>query len=179
VGDPVRVTDDISHERFEDLYRAHYGRIMRLCRLLLHDTQEAEEAAQEVFLKLLRVSKGLTGVMVWEAWLTRVAVNTCRDRRRSWWWRSKRGNEMEWQTLQLPSIAPSPEEVTVSREQRERIWHFLRRLSSRQQEVFVLRYVEGWTGEEVAEFLEMTPGSVKRHLFRAVQHMRQALGGRS
>jgi RNA polymerase sigma-70 factor, ECF subfamily len=179
VGDPARVTDDISHVRFEDLYRTHYGRIARLCRLLLRDAYEAEEAAQEVFLKLLRVSKGLTGTVTWEAWLTRVAVNTCRDRRRSWWWRRRRGETMEWQTLDLPSIAPTPEEATVSRQQRERIWQFLRDLSTRQQEVFVLRYVEGWSGDEVAQFLGLTPGSVKRHLFRAVQHMRQALGGHS
>ena len=86
---------------------------------------------------------------------------------------------MERQILQLPSIEPTPEETTVSREQRERIWQFLRGLSARQQEVFVLRYVEGWSGEEVAEFLGLTTGSVKRHLFRAVHHMRQALGGHS
>ena len=80
--------------------------------------------------------------------------------------------------LHLPSLESTPEEAIVSREQRERIWQFLRGLSTRQQEVFVLRYVEGWSGNEVAEFLGITPGSVKRHLFRAVQHMRQALGGR-
>lgn len=57
MGDPVRVTDDLSHVRFEDLYRTHYRRIVRLCHLLLRDAPEAEEVAQEVFLKLLRVSK--------------------------------------------------------------------------------------------------------------------------
>ena len=41
---------------------------------------------------------------------------------------------------------------------------------------FALRYVEGRTGEEVAELLGLTTGSVKQHLFRAVQHMRKALG---
>jgi RNA polymerase sigma-70 factor (ECF subfamily) len=79
--------------------------------------------------------------------------------------------------LQLPSIEPTPEETTVSREQREQIWQFLRDLSARQQEVFVLRYVEGWSGKEVVEFLGFASGSVKRHLFRAVYHMRQALRG--
>lgn len=179
MGNYALVTDDGPQSGFEELYRAHYARITRLCRLLLRDAQEAEEAAQEVFLKLLRTSKGLSRPMVWEAWLTRVALNTCRDRQRSWWWRRRRAETMEEQMLQLPSIEPTPEETTVSREQRERIWQFLRGLSTRQQEVFVLRYVEGWSGEEVAEFLGLTPGSVKRHLFRAVHHMRQALGGQS
>lgn len=178
MGNSALVTDDISQTSFDELYRAHYARITRLCRLLLRDSQEAEEAAQEVFLKLLQASNGLSRTIVWEAWLTRVALNTCRDRQRSWWWRWRRADTMEGHMWQLPSIEPTPEETTVNREQRERIWQFLRRLSSRQQEVFVLRYVEGWSGEEVAEFLGLSPGSVKRHLFRAVHHMRQALGGR-
>ena len=177
MGNNALVGDDASQTSFEELYRAHYARITRLCRLLLHDSQEAEEAAQEVFLKLLRASKGLSHTIVWEPWLTRVALNTCRDRQRGWWWRWGRTDTMEGQMLQLPSIEPTPEETTVSREQREQIWRFLHGLSTRQQEVFVLRYVEGWSGKEVAEFLGLTPGSVKRHLFRAVHHMRQALGG--
>ena len=74
--------DDASQTSFEELYRAHYARIPRLCQLLLQDSQEAEEAAQEVFFKLLRVSKGLSHIVVWEPWLTRVSLNTCRDRQR-------------------------------------------------------------------------------------------------
>jgi RNA polymerase sigma-70 factor, ECF subfamily len=177
VGNSTLVTDDASQTSFDELYRAHYARITRLCRLLLHDSQEAEEAAQEVFLKLLRASNGFSRTIAWESWLTRVALNTCRDRQRSWWWRWRHAKPIERQILQLPSIEPTPEEITVSREQRERIWKFLRGLSARQREVFVLRYVEEWSGEEVAEFLGLTTGSVKRHLFRAVHHMRQALGG--
>ena len=85
---------------------------------------------------------------------------------------------MELHDIQLSSGGPTPEETTVNREERERIWHFFRHLSLRQQEVFVLRYVEGWSGEEVAKILGLTSGSVKRHLFRAVHQMRKSLGGR-
>ncbi|MGE4093952.1 MAG: RNA polymerase sigma factor [Candidatus Binatia bacterium] len=176
MGDKAAVAE-VSRTRYEDLYRAHYPRIVRLCRLLLRDVGEAEEVAQEVFVKLLRVSSGLSQSLAWEAWLTRVAVNACRDRQRNWWWRRRREDTMDWQELQLPSLAPTPEETTLSREQRERIWQSLRHLSARQREIFVLRYVEGWSGDEVADLLGVTSGSVKRHLFRAVQLMRQALGG--
>jgi len=78
----------------------------------------------------------------------------------------------------LSSPEPTPEEQTVSREAREQIWQLFRGLSARQQEVFALRYVEEWSVEEVAQMLEITPGSVKQHLFRAVRHLRKALGGR-
>jgi RNA polymerase sigma-70 factor (ECF subfamily) len=84
---------------------------------------------------------------------------------------------MEIENLQLSTRELNPEDKTVSREERERIWKFFRTLSTRQQEVFALRYVEGWSGEEVADLLGMSSGTVKRHLFRAVRHLRHALGG--
>ena len=62
----------------------------------------------------------------------------------------------------------------LSREEQGRIWGAFRALSPRQQEVFVLRHLEEWSTEEVAEMLGLTVGSVKRHLFRAVHHLRKA-----
>jgi RNA polymerase sigma-70 factor (ECF subfamily) len=164
--------------RYEELYRAHHARIVRLCRLLLNDRHDAEEVAQEVFFKLLRAGKGRTQSVRWETWLTQVALNACRDRRRSWWWRWRREKNMEFAEGLLPSGGSTPEEETVNREEREQIWRSVLTLSARQQEVFVLRYVEGWSGAEVAKILGLTPGSVKRHLFRAVRHLRKALGDR-
>lgn len=86
---------------------------------------------------------------------------------------------MDFAEVQLPTREPNPEERTVGREERERIWRFFRKLSARQQEVFILRYVEEWSGEDVAALLGITEGAVKQHLFRAVRHLRQALGGSS
>jgi len=58
------------------------------------------------------------------------------------------------------------------------VWEEFRRLSARQQEVFTLRQLEGWSTEEVAASLGLSPGSVKRHLYRAVHGLRAALRGR-
>jgi RNA polymerase sigma-70 factor (ECF subfamily) len=177
VGDRVNVSDEQS--LYDELYRAHQVRIRRLCRLLLSDPDEAEEAAQEVFVKLVRSGKAQAPDMRWGAWLTRVAINTCRDRRRSRWWRWWREEGVDVTDMQIPTMTLNPEEQTISREERERIWLFFRKLSARQQEVFALRYVEGWSGEQVATLLGLSEGAVKQHLFRAVRHLRQALGGSS
>lgn len=163
-------------EQFAALYRAHRARIVRLCRLLLQDQPEAEEVAQDVFLKLLKTDSVWNHPVPIESWLTRFAVNACRDRRRSRWWRGRREMPNAFIEDDFPSPCRTPEEVLVSSEQRERIWRGLRTLSARQREVFVLRYVEGRSGGDVAELLGITPGSVKQHLFRAVQNMRKALG---
>jgi RNA polymerase sigma-70 factor, ECF subfamily len=179
---------------YEQLYRTHYARVLRLCRLLLADSHEAEDVAQEVFLKLFRAHQAQHHPMAWGAWLTRVAVNACRDRRRSGWWKWWRASNSS-PGVEAISEEPSaheiflaanprhqsltPEEEVISREARGRIWQAFGKLSRRQQEVFVLRYLEGWSIAEVAKALGLTAGSVKRHLFRAVCHLRSAVGDHS
>lgn len=164
---------------YEGLYRAHCARVIWLCRLLLADSHEAEEVAQEVFLKLFREYQAQGRPMAWGPWLTRVTLNACRDRRRSGWWKWWRERSEEFREEDFSSSGLTPEEEVLSREERERIWRFFRELSPRQKEVFVLRHLEGRSTEEVAETLGLTAGSVKRHLFRAIRHLRKALGGRS
>jgi RNA polymerase sigma-70 factor (ECF subfamily) len=60
---------------------------------------------------------------------------------------------------------------------RAQIWRAFRMLSVRQQEVFALRYLEGWSTEAVADALGLSAGSVKQHLFRAVHRLRAVIGG--
>ena len=72
---------------WDRVYRDHYPRVLRLCRMMLSDANEAEESAQEVFVKAMEHYRVDGAPDNWEAWLTRVAVNACRDRRRSGWWR--------------------------------------------------------------------------------------------
>jgi RNA polymerase sigma-70 factor (ECF subfamily) len=166
---------------YEQLYRLHYPRVMRLCRLLLADVHEAEDVAQEVFCKLWQTSQTETRAMAWEPWLTRVAVNACRDRRRSGWWKRWRTSRHTADAdvpsvLDCPSWGPTPEEEALGREVRGRIWQVFRELPARQQEVFALRYIEGWSTEAVADALRLSTGSVKQHLFRAVHRLRAVIG---
>jgi RNA polymerase sigma-70 factor (ECF subfamily) len=162
---------------YEQLYRTHHGRVLRLCQLLLSDPHEAEEVAQEVFLKLFRAHPGDGQVVAWGSWLTKVAVNACRDRRRTRWWKWWRERHVEFVEAGFAADVPTPEEAAVSNERQREIWRSFRELSTRQQEVFVLRYVEGWSTEDVATTLGLSTGSIKRHLYRAVHHLRAALRG--
>jgi RNA polymerase sigma-70 factor (ECF subfamily) len=135
-----------------------------------------------VFIKLLQASQTETRAMAWGPWLTRVAVNACHDRRRSGWWKwwrapRQRANADVPSVLDAPSHTPTPEEEALSREAHGRIWQVFRELPSRQQEVFVLRYLEGWSTDAVADALGLSAGSVKQHLFRAVHRLRAVIGG--
>ena len=160
----------------EALYREHAARVVRLARLLLDDGQEAQDVAQEVFLKLVRAYAETERPMRWGPWLAKVTVNACRDRRRAGWWRWWRGRHDPIEDVEVVDRTPSPERVALDAETRERIGRMFRQLPARQREVVALRYVDGCSTREVAEALGVTTGSVKRHLFRAVQRLRAALG---
>ena len=86
--------------------------------------------------------------------------------------------------LRAPLVARSePRSLTwlqailVVREPPNSFGRVFHRLSARQQEVFALRQLEGWSTDEVAETLGLSSGSVKRHLFRATHQLRAALKG--
>lgn len=161
----------------EALYRRHRARVARLCQLLLLDPAEAQDVAQEVFVRLLRAREAGTLPADWGPWLSRVAVNACRDRRRGRWWRWWRERGLEVDVASLAGPDGTPESAALRAELRGAVWRAFRALPARQREVFVLRHVEGCTTREVADALGLQPGSVKRHLFRAVHRLRGALGG--
>src|SRR5713226_6660276 len=101
----------------EELYRTHHARVFQLCPALLDNRQEAEEVAQEVFLKLVKECKSQSQILSWGAWLTQVTVNACHDRRRSAWWKWWRDEHAEFQEAEFPSDRLTPEEYILSREQ--------------------------------------------------------------
>jgi RNA polymerase sigma-70 factor (ECF subfamily) len=165
---------------YEALYTTHYGEVLRLCRLLLSNHHDAEEVTQDVFLKVYQKYQNMnqTQLMMWRPWLVRVSINACRDRRRSGWWKWWSGANEAYQEANCPIVSKTPEQALLSREIQGRIWAAFQDLSARQREVFVLRYLDGWSTEEVAEMLGISKGSVKRYLFRAVRHLRRVLGDR-
>jgi RNA polymerase sigma-70 factor (ECF subfamily) len=161
---------------FERLYEAHSPKVKRLCRLLLKNAPEAEDTGQEIFLKMFKQYQTESWPEDWSAWVTRVTVNACHDRRKSAWWKWWESADGEVRLDDQPSSEANPEQQAAGHEEHVRIWSAFRNLSARQQQVFVLRYVEGWSTEQVAEALAITTGSVKNHLFRAIRSLRARLG---
>jgi RNA polymerase sigma factor (sigma-70 family) len=162
---------------YDELYQAHHEHVRRLCRLLLADLDEADDVSQEVFIKLLQQHRTAGDAVAWERWLTTVTVNACRDRRRSGWWKWWRERHHELDDGMLLDGRLTPEDEVSGAETVRRIWAAFRGLSARQQEVFTLRQLEGWSTDEVAASLGLSAGSVKRHLYRAVHQLRAALRG--
>jgi len=166
----------LEHDDFRDLYAEHQARVLRVCRLMLADGDEAEEVAQEVFLKAFRFYRSGQRPDAWNKWLVTVAVNACRDRLRSSWWKRWRGRTEEFDEFKDSAHGHhSAEESVLQRETQRLIWEHFGKLSARQREVFALRHFEGWSTEEVAAHLGLSQGSIKQHLFRAVRELRKGI----
>ncbi|HEX4170724.1 MAG TPA: RNA polymerase sigma factor [Bryobacteraceae bacterium] len=157
-------------------------RVYLLCRRMLQDTDEADSATQDVFLKAYRaLSKRDEGEEFDNPgkWVTRIAVNTCLDRlrSRSWkMWQRRPAPQDEETILQMTAgTAPNAERQLFAKQIQQRLEVALAKLSSRQRAVFMLRHFDAMPLEEIADVLKLDTGTIKAHLFRAVSKLREEL----
>ena len=156
-------------------------RIFLLCKRILQDPDEADSATQDVFLKAFKALQkaGLQELEHPDKWVTRIAVNTCLDRLRSnsWKiWRKRPAPEDEAVILSMAAgHEPDAEAQVFAGEIQQRLEKALVKLSERQRAVFTLRHFDSYSLEEIAEILKLDTGTVKAHLFRALEKLRNEL----
>jgi len=164
---------------------AEQRRINALCRHMLQDPDEADSATQDVFLKAYQAmsrAEGREDGMVLDdpgRWVAKIAVNTCLDRLRSkkWQlWRRRPAAEDEAAILSMTaSKAPESEDRYFAGQIHARLNAALAGLSDRQRAVFTLRHYEEMSLEEIGQILGLDVGTVKAHMFRAVNKLRGEL----
>jgi RNA polymerase sigma-70 factor (ECF subfamily) len=160
---------------------AEQRRVLLLCHRILGDRDEAETAAQDVFLKAYRALVKPAAPELEDAgkWLTRITVNTCLDRLRSrrWqFWRQRARPDEEDQVLAKASTTqPNAEDRVFARQIQVRLDRAAALLSPRQRAAFALRHYEDRSLEEIAGILDLDVGTVKAHLARALTKLRKEL----
>jgi RNA polymerase sigma-70 factor (ECF subfamily) len=161
-----------------------YGIAYRLCGF---DPEEARDMAQEVFLQAFRNISQFEGRSRFSTWLYRVAVNACLDarrRRRRWIdmilpWRGKKEDGQDpadaLETIAAPEDGSDPVASVSNAELKRDVKRALRRLSEHQRTVFQLKVFQEMSIAEIAAVTGMAEGTVKSHLFRATQSVREQL----
>ena len=166
---------------FASWMAAEQRRIYGICQHMLQDRDEADSATQDTFLKAYRALNKPDALEPADPskWVARIAVNTCLDRLRSrrwqFWRRRPRGEDPNPALDSARSPAPEAEDRYFAQQIQARLEAALERLSVRQRVVFSLRHYEDLTIEEIAEVLELDPGTVKAHMHRAVEKLRGEL----
>ena len=166
---------------FRKIMETHQEKIYYLTYDMTGNRQDAEDLSQEVFIKAYHSIKKFRGDAKLSSWLYRVAVNTCIDKKR----KKKEipvnisddQSEDRNDSLQYSDKDPNsnPEYLAESELMQKNIKNALQRLSPRERSVFVLRHYNDLQISEIANILNLSIGTVKSLIFRAIQKLKDEL----
>ena len=169
-----------NQDAFADIVYAYQDAVYNLCYRMLGERGEAEDAAQEAFLRAYLNLTRYDPARSFKTWLLSIASNYCIDRlrRRRLQWMSL-DDEPVADRLALHSDDPEPEPATLSKEQSAAIQGMLNDLSPDYRAVVVLRYWYDYSYAEIADIMDTTESAVKSRLFRARQALADKMGSDS
>lgn len=153
-------------ERLNRMMLTYEKELTRLCCMYLHDASLAQDAVQETFLKAYRKMGAFEGRASERTWLTRIAINTCRDLCRGGWFRHV-DRAVSMDDLPLPVAPPSVEHLALTMA--------IMGLKPKYREVVLLHYDQGFTIRQTAAALGVTPPTVVNRLKKAQAELRRAL----
>jgi RNA polymerase sigma-70 factor (ECF subfamily) len=169
---------------YDELVRTYTPSIFHVAYRMLGETAEASDAVQEIFLKVFRNIDGFKGEAALKTWIFKIAFSEILNRLR-WWKRRYRYATMSLDDqpngdgsgpgYRVASPGPSPEEALQSKEQEHAIQQALGRLSKDHRSIMVLRDIEGFSYNEIADVLGVSVGTVKSRLARARADLKKSL----
>jgi RNA polymerase sigma-70 factor (ECF subfamily) len=154
-------------DAFEMLMRSHERQVLGTALRLLGRLEDAQDAAQEVFIRLFRHLKKLRSAEAVGPWLYRVTVNVCNDASQ------KRRPASDVTELDLASTAPDPETLAGQAQRQRVVARGLQTLAQKERAALVLREVEGLSTREVAEVLGSSEVTVRTQICTARMKLRK------
>jgi RNA polymerase sigma-70 factor (ECF subfamily) len=168
-------------EAFGPLVKKHQQRVFSLVHHLLRRRDEVEDLAQEIFIKAFRAIRSYNFQSSFATWLSRIATNHCYDYLRherasrvSFYWQmgEDRQRELENNVESQPEEELDDEERTVLRDLVDKL---LGRAPENDRTILVLKELQDYSVEEIAEILKLKPTTVKVRLHRARKRMLEDL----
>ena len=181
VLNPVKATDDRElvrraqgedKEAFEELVRRHQHRIFAVAGGILRRREDVEDIAQQVFVKAYFSLKRFDQRAAFSTWLYKITVNECWDllrkkKVRPLVYEADMSEEQARQVLTWEGKENSGADSSERIEARQRVERLLEGLEERDRLMLMLKEVEGFSIEEIAEVLDLNANTVKVRLFRA------------
>lgn len=152
-----------------ELFRKYSGPVFRYADRLLGSRADAEEVAQEVFLKVITRVDQYDGRAPVASWLFAIAANACRDRLRK---AGRRAAIPLEAVAEAASPDPPADRVLVEGERRRFVRRALALLSDEQREALILARFHEMPYAEIARALSISEGAVKTRIFRAMEKLR-------
>ena len=163
------------HQAYGELVHAYQAIAFRTAFLIAGGGTEAEDAAQEGFVKAWRALGRFRAGAPFKPWLLRIVANEAHNRRRS---AGRRAHLAVRAAAAEPSggAAPSPEASVVDAERRDELLAAVNDLPDDQRVVVALRYFAGLSEDEIAETLGIAQGTVKSRTSRELERLRESYG---
>jgi RNA polymerase sigma-70 factor (ECF subfamily) len=164
-----------SDDDFLRAFNAVRAELVSTLFFVLGNHEDAQDAAQDAFLKCWRTRSGLAGVRNVRAWIFRVGLNAAKDLQRSAWRRRSRPLGDNIDALPPGLVAASPADTVEEKEALEQLRSALKELRPEEKAVFLLRQNGDLTYEEIAELRRCPVGTVKTQMRAALHKLRRVL----
>lgn len=175
----VNAAIDGDQDAFAELLYSFQDAVYNLCYRMLGERTEAEDAAQETFLRAYSHLTRYDQTRPFKTWLLSIASNHCIDRLRKRRMLLLSIDEPMPDTLALASDDPLPEHAAMSNERSRELQRMLDQLAPEYRGAVVLRYWYDYSYAEIAEILDSTESAIKSRLFRARQMLAEQLSSQS
>lgn len=139
----------------------------------MENDADTRDVMQEAFIKMYRNLGSFKGDSSFETWFTRILINCCLDELRKR--KTSPGQEDIDEHFDLADHQPGTEEQIIREERKKAVTDAIRKLPEEMRNILILREFEGYSYEELAEVLDLEPGTVKSRLNRAKQKLKQIL----
>jgi RNA polymerase sigma-70 factor (ECF subfamily) len=143
--------------------------VFRLAYLILGDPDDAQDVAQDTFIRAYRHLPRFDAARPLRPWLLQIARNLARNRQRSF---NRYLAALSRALITSPQTESSAESEHIQQGETRALWQAIRQLDRQDQEIIYLRYFLNCSVDETASTLDIQPGTVKSRLSRALQRLR-------
>lgn len=187
--DLIRDFLDGNHGAFDRLVLKYQHAVYHLCFRMLESREDADDCAQEAFVKVYKALKHFKFEAKFSTWLYRITVNTCKNKLSSAEYRRRAqqmtiekyspddGEHFNRLTIELADERNAPEKTFEAKMTRETILQAIRSLSNDHKILIVLADLEGYSYEVMTQITGLGMGTLKSRLARARQQLRKKLEG--
>jgi RNA polymerase sigma-70 factor (ECF subfamily) len=171
----MRIVQAGDYSPASEIYDRYSARIYNFAFRFLKNSEAAEDATQEVFVKMMKHANQFHGDAKLSTWLFSITANWCRDYLRK---ADNKPKEAEDVLISLPAPSElSPERNLERREDELRVQRALSALTPEQREAILLSRYQGLSYAEIAQIAGCSEGAVKTRVFRAMETLKKALTG--
>ncbi|MGI2293802.1 sigma-70 family RNA polymerase sigma factor [Paenibacillus sp. GXUN7292] len=165
----MRSKDETALQALMDQYGDY---LLRMAYLLLKDAHLAEEAVQDTFIAAFTKIEQLRDANQLKSWLTRIAINHCRMKQRSWSWR-KLIPFARMEDIYMERVVPDLEEQFLEQARNHRLGESVQRLDYKYREAITLYYYAEMSIQEIVQYTSLNENTIKSRLARGRELLRK------